>query len=91
MIIQNSSHDSIGGCSLDEIHDDMMNRYKQAIEISKGVFERSAKYLVKNIDMSKLGSDKDIFMVALNPNNYLRDEIAECFIDIPIEFDKGRF
>ena len=41
--------------------------------------------------MSKLGSDKDIFMVALNPNNYLRDEIAECFIDIPIEFDKGDF
>ena len=41
LIVQNSSHDSIGGCSLDQIHDDMMDRYRQAIEISKGVFERS--------------------------------------------------
>ena len=37
-LIQNSAHDSIGGCSLDEIHEDMMSRYKQSIEISKGVY-----------------------------------------------------
>ena len=45
-IIQNSAHDSIGGCSLDAIHDDMMNRYKQSIEISKGVFERAVKHII---------------------------------------------
>ncbi len=51
LIVQNSSHDSIGGCSLDQIHDDMMDRYRQAIEISKGVFERSVKHIVKNLDL----------------------------------------
>ena len=90
LIIQNSSHDSIGGCSLDQIHDDMMDRYRQAIEISKGVFERSVKHLVKNINLPKQ-SDKNLFIVAFNPNNYLRNEIVECFIDIPKEFDKGDF
>jgi len=51
-IIQNSAHDSIGGCSLDEIHDDMMNRYKQAIEISKGVFDSAIKYLILQTNTS---------------------------------------
>jgi alpha-mannosidase len=90
LIVQNSSHDSIGGCSLDQIHDDMMDRYRQAIEISKGVFERSVKYIVKNLDLPKV-SDEDLFLVAFNPNNYLRNEVVECFIDIPKEYDKGDF
>jgi len=90
LIIQNSSHDSIGGCSLDQIHDDMMDRYRQAIEISKGVFERSIKHIVKNLNLPKL-NDENLFLVAFNPNNYLRNEVVECFVDIPKEFDKGNF
>ncbi len=90
LIIQNSSHDSIGGCSLDQIHDDMMDRYRQAIEISKGVFERSVKHIVKNIILPKQ-SDENLFLVAFNPNNYLRNEVVECFIDLPKEYDKGDF
>lgn len=90
LIVQNSSHDSIGGCSLDQIHDDMMNRYRQAIEISKGVFERSFKHIIKNLNLQK-ANDENLFLVAFNPNNYLRNEVVECFIDIPKEFDKGDF
>ncbi len=90
LIVQNSSHDSIGGCSLDQIHDDMMDRYRQAIEISKGVFETSVKHIVKNLDLPKV-SDENLFLLAFNPNNYLRNEVVECFIDIPKEYDKGDF
>lgn len=90
LIVQNSSHDSIGGCSLDQIHNDMMDRYRQAIEISKGVFERSIKHIVQNLDLPNV-SDENLFLVAFNPNNYLRNEVVECFIDIPKEFDKGNF
>lgn len=90
LIVQNSSHDSIGGCSLDQIHNDMMDRYRQAIEISKGVFERSVKHIVKNLKLPNV-SDENLFLIAFNPNNYLRNEIVECFIDIPKEYDKGDF
>ncbi|MBU2446940.1 MAG: hypothetical protein KJ666_15410 [Bacteroidetes bacterium] len=99
-LIQNSAHDSIGGCSLDEVHEDMIWRYKQVIEISKGVFERACKFLALKINtslyrihfyppFSEVG--KGIFLVALNPTTYLRNEIVETFIDIPQEFDKGHF
>jgi mannosylglycerate hydrolase len=90
LVIQNSSHDSIGGCSLDDIHDDMMNRYKQSIEISKGVYENSLKHIVRNINLSNYKND-NLFLTLINPNNYTRSEITECFIDIPKEYDKGNF
>jgi alpha-mannosidase len=96
LLLQNSAHDSIGGCSLDEIHDDMMHRYKQSIEISKGVFEASVKHLVRSLDMSAFPkkpetTNKELFLVALNANNHTREEVVEAVIDIPKEFDAGGF
>ena len=95
-VVQNSAHDSIGGCSLDEIHEDMMSRYKQSIEISKGVFERACKNIALNINTQSLYkknglSNNNIALVALNPNFYKRDEIVKAIIDIPAEFDKKTF
>lgn len=93
-IIQNSAHDSIGGCSLDEIHFDMEWRYKQAVEISKGIFERSLKHLTRLIDTSKFvkqDDDSPVYITAINPNNFNRTEVIEAVIDIPIEFDKNGF
>jgi mannosylglycerate hydrolase len=94
LIIQNSAHDSIGGCSLDDIHDDMMNRYKQSIEISKSVFERSAKKIVNSVSTKTLESKnhkEDIFITVLNPNIIERSEVVDAVIDIPENLDKGNF
>ncbi len=92
LIVQNSAHDSIGGCSLDRIHEDMMTRYKHSVEISKGVFERSLKYLLPKMNTSAFGEGDDgIFITAVNPTNYERSGIAEAWVDIPAKLDKGSF
>ncbi|MCI0493444.1 hypothetical protein L0Z72_00425 [candidate division KSB1 bacterium] len=88
LLLQNSAHDSIGGCSLDEIHDDMMNRYKQSQEISKGVFARACKFLAQKIDL-KNHPEQSIHLVSINPTTYQRNEIVEAFIDIPADLDRG--
>ena len=93
-IVQNSAHDSIGGCSLDSIHEDMMNRYKHSIEMSKGVFERSVKHLVKQIDTRHFSTNdpeanKNIFLTLINPTTYTRSEVVEAHIDVPVTLDKG--
>jgi hypothetical protein len=87
-LIQNSAHDSIGGCSLDEIHEDMMSRYKQVIEISKGVLDRACKHLVKQMDLSGYG-ENSIHLWAINTTNYVRDEIVKAYIDVPQDMDLG--
>ena len=92
LIVQNSAHDSIGGCSLDEIHEDMMHRYKQSIEISKGVFERAIKYIIKNIKTTSFvtaNPNNDIFLTVFNPNSTIRTNILKVNIDIPRKLDEG--
>lgn len=93
LIIQNSAHDSIGGCSLDAIHEDMMMRYKHAMQISKGVFERALKYLTGRLNTSAFsGNDNhSIYLTAVNPTNFERSEMVEAFIDIPENLDQGDF
>lgn len=93
LIVQNSAHDSIGGCSLDRIHEDMMMRYKHATEISKGVFERALKSLLPNLNTAVFDTDaeKEIFITAVNPINHDADSVIEAFIDIPADIDTGDF
>lgn len=95
LIIQNSAHDSVGGCSLDRIHEDMMMRYKHSIEISKGIFERSLKHSVKDLNTgffpsaNNIPQNEQIYITAVNPLNYKRSECVEAFIDVPLNLDKG--
>ncbi|MDZ7376661.1 MAG: hypothetical protein ONB13_08575, partial [candidate division KSB1 bacterium] len=88
LLLQNAAHDSIGGCSLDEIHQDMMNRYKQAQEIAQGVFARAAKFFVEKLDLKKFSSES-IHLLAVNPTTFSRTEIVEAYIDIPVELNQS--
>ncbi len=96
LIIQNSAHDSIGGCSLDEIHEDMINRYKHSIEISKGVFERALKYISTKINTNEIYQNSsvsgqfnlyDVNLVIINPANQNRNQIIKVHLDIPKQHD----
>lgn len=93
LIVQNSAHDSIGGCSLDRIHEDMMLRYQHAVEISKGVFERSLKAILPQLNTQnfKQSHHGNIFITVVNATNFQRDDVVEAFVDIPVKLDKGNF
>jgi len=90
-LIQNSAHDSIGGCSRDSIHADMIWRYKQIDEISTGVFSRSIKHLLLNTNTAPLKNKHDLYITVVNPSFVPRDGVEKVVIDIPEEFDKGAF
>jgi|GEM_PF-58083 len=87
-LILNSAHDSIGGCSLDPIHEDMMNRFKQSVEISRGLFDRAARHLSGRIDLGKHEPDS-IHLVAVNTTQFGRSEVVEAIVDVPRGLDKG--
>lgn len=94
LIIQNSAHDSIGGCSLDSIHNDMMLRYKNAIEISKGVFERALKHIIPQLNTnvfynfnSKYKNIYDVNLAIVNPTNIIRNDVLKVWVDIPLNYN----
>ena len=84
-LLDNHGHDSIGGCSVDLVHEDMMFRYNQANEIARGLIEKNYLYLSAQIDFSRSDA-KDINIVVVNPGNYQRDEVVTAYVDIPQEW-----
>ncbi|MFB3895123.1 MAG: alpha-mannosidase [bacterium] len=81
-LLGNHGHDSIGGCSVDKVHEDMMYRYHQSLEISQNVLYRSFQQIVKRIDTSELDKDA-ICLVVFNPLPFEREELITAAIDIP--------
>lgn len=91
LLVQNSSHDSIGGCSLDVVHEDMINRYKQIKEISSGLFSKACQHILSKGDFINKQNPEENYLFCINPTNYQRNEVAQIVVDIPIEFDQGGF
>lgn len=91
LLAQNSSHDSIGGCSLDVVHDDMINRYKHIKEISSGLFSKACQHILSKGDLVEKQNSEENYLFCINPTNYERNEVAQIMVDIPIEFDQGGF
>ncbi|MFA6239670.1 MAG: glycoside hydrolase family 38 C-terminal domain-containing protein [Candidatus Hydrogenedentales bacterium] len=52
-LIKNQPHDSICGCSIDQVHRDMMYRYDQCAEIGDGVLRRAVAALGEADDAEK--------------------------------------
>ncbi|MHC4672972.1 MAG: alpha-mannosidase [Planctomycetota bacterium] len=89
-LCQNHAHDSICGCSVDQVHKDMMYRFDQAELISEELTQRAFWYLIPRIDYSSL-DDKEIALTLFNPLPYVRSEVVKLAIDIPAELDATNF
>jgi len=83
-LIQNSAHDSIGGCSLDAVHEDGMQRYKESREIAQGVFRRGMEFITHQIGGIDLDSAESALIV-YNPLPYPRGGVQRFLVDLPSE------
>jgi len=86
LLVQNSSHDSIGGCSLDVVHEDMINRYKQVKEISTGLFSKALQFILSTGELSIKKKEEENYLTVFNSSSYERDEVVPFVIDIPVEY-----
>lgn len=57
LLMQNHPHDSICGCSIDDVHREMVTRFEKAENVALHIIDESMKYLADRIDVSKF---KDI-------------------------------
>lgn len=80
-VLQNHAHDSIGGCSIDRVHEDMVARFNAAGDIAGTVFKRGLSNIAKRLDTS----EDNIYLMVYNPLPVKRNEIVEAFVEIPYE------
>ena len=78
-LIENSAHDSICGCSLDEVVDQVIVRYAEAEQIARGLTARAAGSVAE-------GLPRHAFAV-LNPTPAARLGLVEVSTPVPAAWD----
>jgi alpha-mannosidase len=77
-LMENLPHDSICGCSVDQIHRDMMLRYQQVREIG-GTLNEMARDLAAVIDTTSIG--EGVALAVFNTTGSARGDYMEATVD----------
>ncbi|MBC7327443.1 hypothetical protein H5T87_04935 [bacterium] len=85
-LISNHPHDSICGCSVDEVHRDMLPRFAAARQIADIHFEEAANFIVRQIGVKKEGAQAGV--VVFNPHSWVVSDIAKVHIEYPVSPDR---
>ncbi len=74
-LIKNHPHDSICGCSIDQVHKEMITRFDWAEQIGKEVFNLSFQYLSDLIKLKNQVKNR-IALIVFNPLPWKRRDIV---------------
>jgi alpha-mannosidase len=75
-LMQNHPHDSICGCSIDQVHSEMMPRFAQSRQIAEELTVRALESLANKVDT--LGLEGGIPLVVFNPAGGPRSEVVRA-------------
>ncbi|MBD3185314.1 hypothetical protein GF325_00685, partial [Candidatus Bathyarchaeota archaeon] len=86
LVLQNHPHDSIGGCSIDEVHADMMHRNKVAREAANQLCKDAVRHVIPRVDLhpglGEPASGMDTFeLLVFNPSAYSRNGIINFWVE----------
>ena len=87
-LLHNHPHDSICGCSIDQVHKEMLPRFWQAEQIGEILFDESAQHLSALAKIEKPPVPEDCVyarkVVVFNPHNWQRREPVAVQLRAPI-------
>lgn len=78
LLMQNHPHDSICGCSIDQVHDEMMQRFAQVKQIAHELTNRSLEHLASKINTLNES------LIVFNTLNWLRTDRVTATIEFPL-------
>jgi mannosylglycerate hydrolase len=78
-LLQNAAHDSICGCSADEVSAQVLVRYAEAEQIGDELARRAVKRIAAN---AARGS-----FVVVNPSPFARDDLVELDVEVPAPWE----
>ena len=81
-LMQNHPHDSICGCSCDEVHREMDTRFDKAREVGNALVARAANALAEQVDTAWVAAGS-VPAVVFNPLPQARTETVRLVVDFP--------
>jgi len=86
-LLKNHPHDSICGCSIDQVHRDMETRFDEVRETGEHLASRTLESLVPNFGPTEQ-QDRDTLVVVANPLPWRRTEVVERLVILqPLDYD----
>lgn len=90
-LMQNHPHDSICGCSVDEVHREMVTRFEKAHEVGKYVADEAAEKLVRSIQTAEFSDKEAIPFVVFNTSGSKKTSLMEVRLEIKrLPFSEGK-
>jgi alpha-mannosidase len=91
-LMQNHPHDSICGCSVDEVHREMMTRFAKADAIAEEIIAASTTAIIGSIDTAGTYSSHPgaVPFVVLNTSGWAKTEVVTVELEIERICLKGR-
>lgn len=84
-LLQNHPHDSICGCSVDDVHSEMVTRFKKVLAAGKSVAADELDKFMSVVDTASVGTDKVI--TVFNSNGFVSSEAVVVNVDFPENTD----
>lgn len=88
LLMQNHPHDSICGCSADQVHREMMPRFDRVQQVGEEIAQNALLYLAGRINTNSLetaGSPEETTnIVVFNPLSWPRTDHVEAVVEFPL-------
>lgn len=95
LALSNLPHDSICGCSVDEVHEEMMQRYAYIDQAGNAILDKQLHVIANNAVPDDGGGEYDGIIVVFNPLGHNRTDKVEVSIDKDtqllrkVDYDRG--
>ncbi len=82
-LMHNHPHDSICGCSIDQVHREMVSRFDQSQQVAEGIIEEKLAQLARRVNTAALPvtPPQGMPLVVFNPSTGPRSDIVTCTIE----------
>ena len=81
-LLRNHPHDSICGCSIDQVHEENVTRFARARQVADAVVETALDAIADSVPPPPAGS---VRAVVVNPDASERAQVVEACIDLPVD------
>lgn len=81
-LIENHPHDSICGCSIDEVHDENGTRFARVLQAAEGQRTRSLRALARRVEPAPDGA---VRFLVVNTDIHPFEGTVEVALDLPVE------
>ena len=98
-LLENHPHDSICGCSVDQVHEEMAVRFDEVEQIGEEITRQSLEALAKAVDTMPSppppargeGGEGRRFIIVFNPTAGPRADVVEATVELPSGLEETAF